>query len=370
MAADRATADSVHPTRWRVYGATATGATHTSSGRPREDALGVRPPSSLQHAENTVAVAVSDGHGHTRHFRSARGSVLAVEIATRLGMEAAAIVHDLTDADEVNLVWRAKAGHELIASWRAAVEHDVASRPIAAEEWAAGGVAADGSMDQIVYAYGATLILVTAAGPWLLSAQIGDGDLLSISDTGAVGLLVASDPRLDGSRTTSLCQADAVASMRFGVAGAAGSVISAVFMATDGYGNAQARDDWDVAFGRDIAGLSAVRGDDWVGQQLPRWASKCASSEGSGDDVTVALMFVAGARWRPVAAAESAPAPRDAIPDDAEVSTSPDLFGSAARPTGSVRRASPSGRLAVVWLSGFLGAAVVALGVLVYALAR
>ena len=68
------------------------------------------------------------------------------------------------------------------------------------------------------------------------------------------------DPRLDGSRTTSLCQPDAYAAMRFGVLPIAETASGAVMLATDGYGNAQARSDWQVAFGTDLAALAAVHG--------------------------------------------------------------------------------------------------------------
>jgi hypothetical protein len=340
---------------WRVFGATATGAAHSSTGRPPEDALGVRPSISLERSEPVIAVAASDGHGHARHFRSARGAELAVEIATRIGLETATVARVLPDANAVDHLWRSKAGRELVAAWRAAVEKDVTENPITHAERAAGGLAEDATIDQIIYGYGATLILVAAAGPWLLSAQIGDGDLFSVSEDGAVAALVPSDPRLDGSRTTSLCQMDAVASIRFGVVGVAASSIAAVMMATDGFGNAQARDDWKFAFGRDTAGLIAAHGTTWVGEQLPRWATKCASFEGSGDDATVALLFRDDARWQPQAGTTPAA----------------DVRGERNEEAGLSDRSQPrSAQFAFVWVSGFLGAALIALGVLVYELAR
>src|SRR5439155_111328 len=45
----------------------------------------------------------------------------------------------------------------------------------------------------------------------------------------------------------------------------------------------------DVA--ADLARFLRERGGEWVAEQLPAWAARCASSEGSGDDVTLALAF-------------------------------------------------------------------------------
>jgi hypothetical protein len=182
--------------------------------------------------------------------------------------------------------------------WREAVERDLSDAPVAPEELHAAGLTTP-TADDLMFGYGATLILAVVAAGWLLCAQIGDGDVLAVTETGAVLRPVPADPRLDGSRTTSLCQPDAADALRYGVLNVSDAAIAAVMLATDGYGNAQARNDWDTAFGTDLAALAATHGADWLGRQLPGWVRQCASSNGSGDDVTVALVLAADAGWRP-----------------------------------------------------------------------
>ena len=276
---------------WRVFGASSTGAVHETSGKPYEDALRVRPNGADTADQPMVAVAVADGHGHARHFRSARGAELAVDLATTLGSQLASEVRGLDDIERVEKSLRARIGQDLVAAWRSAVARDIEARPISEDERSAGGLRADATVDEIVYAYGATLIVAVATTGWLMSAQIGDGDLFAIGASGAVQRLVQVDPRLDGARTTSLCQPDAYDSMRFGVLPLDPASAGAVVLATDGYGNAQAHEPWQPSVGRDLAELAACHDHHWFEQQVPGWAQRCASAEGSGDDTTIALLL-------------------------------------------------------------------------------
>ncbi|GAA1768622.1 protein phosphatase 2C domain-containing protein [Luedemannella helvata] len=281
------------PSTWQVHTASALGAQHVAMGKGNEDAVAVRQPD-----PDTVAVAVADGHGHARHFRSERGSALAVEVATELGATVGAGIPAGATAEHIERMLRERTGPDLVRAWLAAVDRDLAARPVGADELHAAGLTKP-SPDELVFGYGATLILAVVSAGWLLCAQIGDGDVLAVTEDGRVLRPVPADPRLDGSRTTSLCQPDAADALRYGVVSLAGASIAAVMLATDGYGNAQARNDWDTAFGTDLAALAAAHGPAWLGRQLPRWVGQCASSDGSADDVTVALVLASAAGWRP-----------------------------------------------------------------------
>ncbi|MGH9121169.1 MAG: hypothetical protein ACRDYC_04365, partial [Acidimicrobiales bacterium] len=105
---------------------------------------------------------------------------------------------------------------------------------------------------------------------------------------GRVSRAVPGDPELDGLRTTSLCQTDAERSFRVRVVGSAG--VALALLASDGFANAQADDDWEGPVGRDIARMIAAEGIDEVASRLIEWVRRCASSEGSGDDTTIALV--------------------------------------------------------------------------------
>ncbi|HKD96176.1 MAG TPA: protein phosphatase 2C domain-containing protein [Micromonosporaceae bacterium] len=315
---------------WRVVTADATGAHHIANGMVHEDAWAVHPTGAQTADEAKFAVAVADGHGHARHFRSSTGSKLAVKVASEMGSALAGELAGESDGSRVDSVLRGRFGPGLVATWRDEVDKHLRANPVTPEEHSAAGLPAEPTFDDLLYGYGATLLVAVAAGQWLLCLQLGDGDFFLVAPDGTVNRPLPIDPRLDGLRTTSLCQPDAVHSIRYAVVPLAERSVGAVMLATDGYGNAQARNDWEEAFGADLAGLAKDHGTTWVGEQLPSWVRQCASSEGSGDDVTVALLFASGAKW--------APAPRRA-PSESFGDTLPDVKPSEA----TVRTATAAG---------------------------
>jgi Protein phosphatase 2C len=268
---------------WRVFTAVVRGAAHEIAGRPLQDAAGftAAPPGDA----HWLALAVADGHGGHPHFRSARGSELAIEAALALAAEAGPRAAATGTAAAVYHAARERLVPEIISRWQEAVADDLADNPLTGDEQRL--LAAD---DPII-AYGSTLLLAVLAAPWLVLSQIGDGDMVLVGTDGVASVPVPHDPRLDGHSTTSLCQFDAADAFRIAVVNLATSPVAALLLATDGFGNAQTADPWYQPVGGDVVQLAAGRGIDWVGAQLPVWAARCASAEGSGDDTALALLL-------------------------------------------------------------------------------
>jgi len=272
---------------WQVITGSARGAAHRATGLPNQDAA-----ASQDGPGGAVVVAIADGHGHIRHFRSADGAALAVDVACRAASRAAAgLAADATGDEEAAL-----AGQELaravVADWRSAVADQLKARPYTAKELSL----LDLTADTPAVPYGSTLLVAVISARWLVCAQIGDGDMLAVSPDGRSFSPVAADDRLDGHRTTSLCQPDALASFRTGAHDLGQVPLAALLLATDGYGNAQADEPWQPSVGRDLAKLAARHDRHWFEQEVPGWARRCASAEGSGDDATIALLLPGAAR--------------------------------------------------------------------------
>jgi hypothetical protein len=287
------------PPAWRVATADATGALHVAKQMHYEDAWAVAPARGLRGNETPVVVAVADGHGHARHFRSSRGAEMAVAAAARLGMAIAADIAAATDAEQVADALRQFVGPAVVSTWRDYVYTDLDESPVTDDERAAAGLDAEPTGEDLVYGYGTTLLLTVAAGPWLGCLQLGDGDLFLIAPDGSVDHPVPFDPRLDGLRTTSMCQPDAIDSIRYAVVEVGTESVGAVMLATDGFGNAQRYEAWPDLFGAELAMLAERYGTTWIADQLPDWVRACATADGSGDDVTAALLFAADTTWRP-----------------------------------------------------------------------
>jgi hypothetical protein len=271
------------PACWRAIVGTARGAAHDLRGMPNQDSA-----ESLDLASPLgTVVAVADGHGHDRHFRSAVGSLLAVRTAclvtARLAAELAAEGWDAKRAAALRDLLPAS----IVAEWREAVAQDLAESPYTAEELSALEHVGDGPE----IPYGSTLLVALIADGWLVCAQIGDGDVLGVRPDGEAWSPVAGDDLLDGYRTTSLCQPDAVDSFRVSAHDVRRQPLLALLLGTDGYGNAQVEDPWQPEVAHDLAKLAAGHDHEWFIRQVPRWAERCASAEGSGDDTTIALLL-------------------------------------------------------------------------------
>jgi hypothetical protein len=283
------------PAGWLVLTASERGAAHIAVHTPNQDSVAVE-----RAGVNGVVAAVADGHGHSRHLRSGRGSRFAVGIGCRVGQEFADQL-TLSGADLAELAARggpnsapafiAKSARAflvptVISRWREAVLGDVAADPFTDQEqdrrWPG---------DDPTIAYGSTLLLCVALDDWLVMAQIGDGDIVVVLGDGSAALPVPPDPQLDGLVTTSLCGSDAIDDFRVAVVNTAQTSLLAALLATDGYGNAQVVDEWPTSFGKDLAGLLKERDTRWLASQLPGWAARCASADGSADDTTVALLI-------------------------------------------------------------------------------
>ena len=195
------------------------------AGRPLEDAAGfaAHPPDSPR----WLAVAVADGHGGRPHFRSGRGSELAVEAGLQVARETAARLAAGGSVAGLRSAARAELVPEMIGRWRRAVERDLSERPWSSQErlLLSGG-------DDVTVPYGSTLLLAVVAAPWLMLCQIGDGDVVMVGADGMASLPVPGDPRLDGNSTTSLCQPDAADSFRVAVVDLAASQVAALLLAT------------------------------------------------------------------------------------------------------------------------------------------
>ncbi|MHB8246611.1 MAG: protein phosphatase 2C domain-containing protein [Acidimicrobiales bacterium] len=290
------------PGSWEVFTASIRGAAHDAIGLPLQDAVGCTV--SRAPLASPLVMAVADGHGDRRHYRSAQGARFAVEVATRLGSELAPGVAGARTPRDVEQVIAAELVPAVVGRWREAVESDLAENPLSEEE------AKLGHRDPTI-AYGTTLLVAVVAFPWLAAAQIGDGDTVVIMPDGTVDAPVPGDPSLDGRQTTSLCQVDAERAFRSAVWDLQGRPFSMLMLATDGFGNSQTHARWQELVGRDLQRFAVEHGPEWIGAQLPLWAARCASQEGSGDDTSVALLL-----WRDAAAIPLQPGPTEVLSGD------------------------------------------------------
>lgn len=285
---------------WKTTVATVRGSAHERMGLPNQDACEYR-LGDRSSALRTV-LAISDGHGGARHFRSAAGSSLAANIAVTVLYEA------LLDEPAPKVEAARELGARIVAQWVEAVHRDFEANPFREEELrkvaeAEGPAAPESVVANPVLAYGATLLAAVVSTEAVLYLQLGDGDILAVDDAGVATRPLESDARLMANQTTSLCQPDA--SVEFRYAAVAGESPALILLSTDGYANSFRTERDFLQIGGDYLQMFREEGADAVSEQLPEILAS-ASREGSGDDITLGAIYRQSGQQRPAPTAAPA----------------------------------------------------------------
>jgi serine/threonine protein phosphatase PrpC len=262
-------------------------------GLPNQDAIGWWP---AEPDADCFVLTVADGHGSKKSFRSDVGAHLAVETAQAALRE---LLSDpgAIDPSAVKRALEERLPVEIERRWKTAVQEHVAAHPLFVHEVAQldaqqGEGARRAVEENPILAYGTTLLAVAVHETFVACLQLGDGDILVVGDDGAVSRPIADDPRLFANETTSLSGDQAWRDFRANFQSLAGRPPALVMAATDGYSNSfRSAEDFETV-GPDFLDLLRTEGVAAVREKLPIWLAE-ASQKGSGDDVTVGILFLA-----------------------------------------------------------------------------
>ncbi len=278
---------------WSVICETVPGASHIRGGIPNQDAMFYTRESSVC---QPIIVAMSDGHGSDKCFRSDRGSRFAVRIACELFDELVKVDNSAMTAAELETNVRETLAAELVKRWRGRVEADIKREPLNEKEFARL-VEKDGAKARITVeanpylAYGATVVCALVTASYMVFLQLGDGEILIVTEAGEVSLPLAADARLMANETTSLCLEKAVGDFRCAVHGFKDDRLPAlILLTTDGYANSFSTTAGFHQVGSDVLTMLREEGFDYVNRHLKAWLEE-ATQTGSGDDCTLALII-------------------------------------------------------------------------------
>ncbi len=260
-------------------GASIPGSRHARSGKPNQDAIAL---GELPKMGGTFA-AISDGHGSRTCFRSGKGAHLAVSIAEKV-LHTDRIADYLKERHGMRLI-----AEEILHLWRSSVMEHLKQHPFIPDETE--------ELDRqqrtllgrnALVAYGATLLVAYVLESDVYFLQLGDGDFLTLDSAGAVNGVFKPDGKHMGNATTSLCMPNALDEFRF--CHLHSGPLKMLLGSTDGYGNSfRSEADFHKTL-RDFSRLISVHGFDAVHGKLPEWLKE-TSEQGSGDDISVALIF-------------------------------------------------------------------------------
>lgn len=246
------------------------GANHVRAGKPCQDAAGG------VMVGDAIAVAVADGHGTSAHGEI--GAEFAIEVTL------AALVQFAEGLAERGAT---------LAEVQAYAEHPLRVQLVRA--WAERVRGHSGDAAAPLLPFGSTLLFALTTPSFLLLGQLGDGDMLVVTDDAGVIAPLPPDPLAFADETPSLCLPEAWRSLRV-LALPAPTHETLLLLCTDGYSKSYASDAVFQQIAPDYLGLVRAEGLVGLAPHLAGFLDQ-VTIHGSGDDIAVALVY-----WAPDAA--------------------------------------------------------------------
>ncbi len=284
------------PVDWKVCAHSTPGSMHLRRGLPNQDAVRWERPENDDLQSLPVFLSLADGHGSRRSYRSDQGA----QMGTGAGLET---MRDLlADVTEDNWKQRAESATRtlpaaLVRRWQERVKRHLQENPLGKEAVEVDGtqegeeVPAGADENEPWLVYGSTCFCAAVLPGGLFLGQLGDGDILAVDASGEVYRPLPPDARHFANETTSLCSPGAAANMRCRVLSLSQrQAPELLVLATDGYANSFASEDDFLSVATDLRQMIREEGFEAVSDQLESWLRE-ASEEGSGDDITVGLLY-------------------------------------------------------------------------------
>ena len=299
--------ENIPQLKWRCIGESVKGASHVRSGLPNQDAIRWFPESGIG---LPLILAVSDGHGSAKSFRSDRGSRFAVETAIKVIQE----FFLSSQSSDINFSALKDAAQRLLPprlvnEWRKAVNKDLGlsendeekltNKPNFTDEEKQILVDKDGEAawqaveNNYFLAYGATVLAVLVTDSFIVYIQLGDGDILEVDSKGNTTRPLERDPNLIANETTSLCMNKAWNEFQVHLEqypkGTPKQMPALILVSTDGYSNSFSTDEGFFKIGQDYRQMFKSNLTEEVRQKLEGFLQE-TSEKGSGDDITLGMI--------------------------------------------------------------------------------
>ena len=121
-----------HPrTQWRAIGQSVRGAAHLRTGLPNQDAIRWLPASGIG---PPLILAVSDGHGSAKYFRSHVGAERAVETAAWVIQDLLDGQPDPTNLSAIKRTAEDRLPQEVVRRWKESVTEHFTQSPLTPDE--------------------------------------------------------------------------------------------------------------------------------------------------------------------------------------------------------------------------------------------
>ncbi len=266
-----------------IFGESVRGASHIRSGKECQDSL-----KKIERDDNTVILAVADGHGSDSCPYSKTGSYVAVNVFCKI---LGNYLDTYAEQPEMLLTFLNREGDTKVAQaidteWKRRILkiHTNYKRNIILD--------ADGNKDKeaIYKLYGSTLIGLVITKDFLFAFQLGDGDIVKVSECGIQNIIEAD--KILGTETHSISKVDSwkkaitVIQKRDAIC-----YLPIMYMlSSDGMANSYKTESEFMKTCSDYYRLLKEHGVKAVSSNLKEWLNE-TSELGCGDDITALFAY-------------------------------------------------------------------------------
>lgn len=304
---------------WECICESVIGASHIRNNKELQDAY------KMSSKNDCLIVAIADGHGSNRHPHSKYGAERGVNSAIDNLLEFWNNVKKESNLEEINIEQYVKDNkliESILKSWREGViqeyENYYQRHLFSTKDKKHGSFQSSKSNDcgesytfeneiefdkrdkikekdyyKVYTLYGSTLLAVLITENCVLQLQLGDGDIIYFNSSNELKrIFELSEVDLISNETESLCQMDAEKKFKINIKSLKkDNNLKMIFLSTDGYSNSFKTDgDFFEAIKCFYKYLLEKNGSKCIEDNLKDWLMK-TSEDGSGDDITVALIY-------------------------------------------------------------------------------
>jgi hypothetical protein len=238
-------------------------------------------------------MAVADGHGSAKSFRSEIGSERAVHAAVQVVLEFLSSRGGTDTLSSIKRTAEEQLPGKLVKLWKQEVNAHLHDNQFTPEELSrlaskAGPGSRKAVEDNNLLAYGTTILVVGVSRSFVLILQLGDGVILFVDPEGEPSEPLPADPRLFGDETTSLYLPNAENDFRT-FCGPLENPPELILISTDGYPKSCLDIKGFKQVGTDLLDTIRMEGLEAVRTSLKSWLEE-VTREGSGDDITLGVL--------------------------------------------------------------------------------
>lgn len=266
-----------------VFGESVQGASHIRSGKECQDSM-----KKVEKDESTVILAVADGHGSESCPYSKTGSYVAVNVFCKILGD---YLETYNGQPELLLTFLKREGDTKVAQaidteWKRRILkiHANCKREVIMD--------AENNKDKtaIYKMYGSTLLGLVITNEFLFAFQLGDGDIVKVSETGVQNIIEAD--KILGTETHSLSKAESwKRAITFVKKEEENVQLPVMYMlSSDGLANSFTNDDEFKKTCNDYFTMINEYGAKAVSDHLKAWLSE-TSELGCGDDITALFAY-------------------------------------------------------------------------------